>query len=379
MDRDQISHELRRIGDVLQAEVAAFERPEITQPLDALERAATKASKAWSQSWFGYHSRVYYKNFDAPPAGARFSSMWGFQAAISNSTRGDWVEHAFEDAVTLIRKLAGDPDLAPAESTAEAVQSVFNDAKSDAVSLLTTFLSFSNDPLIQTALDEVKGLGVLTDEEIIQHFYPKVPISSRDYAATDEGVRSAPHHMLLARVVALRSVATASSDLAKVVIRAAAHIDRLTLEVSANERGRTGTRVFIGHGGSPLWRELKDFVQDRLNLPWDEFNRVPIAGIPNTTRLAEMLDSSGIAFLVLTAEDELKDGSARARQNVVHEAGLFQGRLGFTRAIVLVEEGCEEFSNIAGLGQIRFPKARIDAAFEHVRLVLEREGFLGPD
>ncbi len=91
-----------------------------------------------------------------------------------------------------------------------------------------------------------------------------------------------------------------------------------------------------------------------------------------------MLDASAIAFLVLTAEDEQADGSLSARQNVIHEAGLFQGRLGFMRAIVLLEEGCEEFSNIQGLGQIRFPTGRISAAFEEVRQVLEREGFLSP-
>ena len=62
--------------------------------------------------------------------------------------------------------------------------------------------------------------------------------------------------------------------------------------------------------------------------------------------------------------------------NVVHEAGLFQGRLGFTKAIVLLEEGCEEFSNIQGLGQIRFPKGNIAAAFEEIRRVLEREDLL---
>jgi predicted nucleotide-binding protein len=45
--------------------------------------------------------------------------------------------------------------------------------------------------------------------------------------------------------------------------------------------------------------------------------------------------------------------------NVIHEVGLFQGRLGFKRAIVLLEEGCKEFSNIQGLGQIRYPKGNI--------------------
>lgn len=139
---------------------------------------------------------------------------------------------------------------------------------------------------------------------------------------------------------------------------------------------RIGTNVFIGHGRSLLWKELKDFIQERLHLPWDEFNRIPVAGITNIARLSEMLDSAIIALLVMTAEDEQSDGNKRARMNVIHEAGLFQGRLGFTRAIVLLEEGCEEFSNIQGLGQIRFPKGNIKASFEEIRQVLEREGVI---
>lgn len=134
--------------------------------------------------------------------------------------------------------------------------------------------------------------------------------------------------------------------------------------------------VFIGHGRSLIWRELKDFIEDRLRLPVDEFNRVPVAGVTNITRLAEMLDAAAIAFLIMTGEDEQPEGELRARMNVVHEAGLFQGRLGFTRAIVVLEEGCEVFSNIEGLGQIRFPKGKIKAAFEEIRQVLEREGVI---
>jgi predicted nucleotide-binding protein len=108
----------------------------------------------------------------------------------------------------------------------------------------------------------------------------------------------------------------------------------------------------------------------------DEFNRVPVAGVTNIARLSEMLDAAAIAFLIMTGEDEQPHGKMRARMNVVHEAGLFQGRLGFTRAIVVLEEGCEAFSNIEGPGQIRFPKGNIRAAFEEIRQVLEREGIV---
>lgn len=135
-------------------------------------------------------------------------------------------------------------------------------------------------------------------------------------------------------------------------------------------------KITIGHGGSPIWRELKDFVKDRLNLDPDEYNRIQTAGLSRKERLQQMLGESAVAFLVLTAEDVQKDGSVRARENVVHEAGLFQGRLGFMKAIILLEEGCEPFSNIEGLDQIRFPPGHIAACFEKVREVLEREGLV---
>ena len=96
----------------------------------------------------------------------------------------------------------------------------------------------------------------------------------------------------------------------------------------------------------------------------------------NTERLTEMMDSSGFAFLIMTGEDQQPTGELRPRENVVHEAGLFQGRLGFKRAIVLLENGCEKFSNNAGLTHINFPKDNIRAAFQDVRETLEREGFV---
>jgi len=132
--------------------------------------------------------------------------------------------------------------------------------------------------------------------------------------------------------------------------------------------------VCIGHGRSPQWLELKEFLVERLNLDYEEYNRVPTAGQSRKERLLSMLNSSDFAFLVLTAEDEGTDEKLRARSNVVHEAGLFQGRLGFEKAIVLLEEGCEEFSNISGLDQIRFPPGDVLGRSEQIRRVLEREG-----
>jgi predicted nucleotide-binding protein len=179
---------------------------------------------------------------------------------------------------------------------------------------------------------------------------------------------------VLAEVASIRHSFQICKSAAEICTKGASHLERKSRKKKATDR--VGTNVFIGHGRSAAWRELKDFIQDRLRLPWDEFNRVPVAGVTNIARLSEMLDAAAIALLVMTAEDEMADGEIQARMNVVHEAGLFQGRLGFTKAIVLLEEGCKEFSNIQGLGQIRFPKGQIAACFEEVRRVMEREGLL---
>jgi predicted nucleotide-binding protein len=60
-----------------------------------------------------------------------------------------------------------------------------------------------------------------------------------------------------------------------------------------------------------------------------------------------------------------------------HELGLFQGRLGFARAIVLLEKRVEEFSNIDGIVQIGFDKGRIKETFGDV-LATKRREFPGP-
>jgi predicted nucleotide-binding protein len=124
--------------------------------------------------------------------------------------------------------------------------------------------------------------------------------------------------------------------------------------------------IFIGHGRSDAWLALKNFLTDRLHLKWEEFNRIEgaDAGRVNIQRLEKLLSSCQFALLVFTSEDEQADGSFRARQNVVHELGLFQGRLGFERAVALLEDGCEDLSNIQGVIPIRFPKGNLSTKLD---------------
>jgi predicted nucleotide-binding protein len=340
--------------------------------LDLLVNTAEEFEKAWSGSWLGYHSRVYYAEFQLPPPGAAFSQEWGFIESFSQGTRGDWREFQFDDVVAIINEEAGNPDYNSLFAASEKAKDVFEDSKSDALSLIHANLRLDDDKFLRDLVDKVESVKIFTASDYISLKRPSGQLISRDTIAIEKGLVTPPHMAVLAKAFSLKSPYSACSRLKKNLLKLASHLQNLENKKVAEER--IGTNVFIGHGRSPFWRELKDFVSDRLHLPWDEFNRVPIAGVTNIARLSQMLDQACIAFLVMTAEDEQADGNLHARMNVIHEVGLFQGRLGFDRAIVLLEEGCQEFSNIQGLGQIRFPKGRISAIFEDVRQILEREG-----
>lgn len=88
--------------------------------------------------------------------------------------------------------------------------------------------------------------------------------------------------------------------------------------------------------------------------------------------LDDMLAEATFAVLVMTAEDEQADGTFRARQNVVHEVGLFQGRLGFPRAIVVRQEGVEMLSNLDGIQYVPFT-AHIRETYGEVLSAIRRE------
>ena len=249
----------------------------------------------------------------------------------------------------------------------------FRSHKATLYSILEVEQVNSNSSFLMQIKDRVDELTIQTWQDIVRSRMPK-QITSRDSLAFSQGFWTPPHISVLSRVEAIQNTTHVVMRLGKLSRQAEAHITRQGRHQPLN--AVDGTKVFIGHGHSQIWRELKDFIEDRLGLPVDEFDGVPSAGVSISDRLSKMLDDAAFAFLILTGEDEQPGGQRRARMNVIHEAGLFQGRLGFERAIVLLEEGCEGFSNINGLVHIPFPKSCINSTFEEIRRVLEREGIL---
>lgn len=130
-------------------------------------------------------------------------------------------------------------------------------------------------------------------------------------------------------------------------------------------------KIFIGHGRSHDWRDLKDALQDHHGYDVETFESRPRAGYTIPDVIEGMARGNALALMVLTAEDEQLDGSTRARENVVHEVGYFQGKLGSKRAILLMQEGVNEFSNIHGI--VHVPYKSIREVTGEVLAIIKRE------
>ncbi len=159
---------------------------------------------------------------------------------------------------------------------------------------------------------------------------------------------------------------------------------RVTREfvASLNARRRTGglpTGVFIAHGGSPDWLAVKMFIEERLRVPVYSFESSSWAGRQVTEALTSYLERCGFAICVLTAEDLTEDGLRLARQNVVHEIGLFQGRYGFDRVLVLAEDGCDFVPAAAEPHTVRFPHGGVHHTFYQVETEITAKGLRDAD
>jgi len=332
--------ELFSLSEKLNESASWLDIDDVAKPLNNLKQAAQQVELSFSGSWLGYHSRVYYLGFQKPPPGYHFSQELGLKGNYLMDdfrSHGEWKEYDADIVKEHIQRISKKSNLDVARRRAEDTSKIFKFSQSDIISILQNELNQDNDIHLKKLKGEIENLKPISALEMEKYLSPKRKITSRDRIAIGQGIQTPPHMVYLAEIRSIHHLFGICKDARDIAKKSASHLGRKSRVKKAADR--VGTKVFIGHGRSDVWLKLKDFLQDRVKLPWDEFNRVPVAGTTNTARLSEMLDEAAISFLVMTAEDEKADGAVQARMNVIHEYGLFQGRLGFSKAIVLLEEG----------------------------------------
>ena len=365
---DRFISELSQIHEELELAVAKGEATEVKTTLDYLQENAERVGLAWSGSWLGYQANVYYADLKPPPTGVYFDKEFGLHNRYNRDS--GWMIFDPTDVNKNINEGVDQRQRNQIAEITETCRSLFDKQEQNVISIIQACGQHRNDSFLDALIDEIEEVSVIP---INRNLQPPQTMT-RDSVAMQQGFWTPPHIENLIQLDLIQRIIARTSKLMKIVEGAIAHMNRIN-PTPAHSR-TNAARIFIGHGRSILWRELKDFLEDDLGLECDEFNRVSTEGIPITIRLSEMLDNASFAFLIMTAEDEQADGTMQARMNVIHEAGLFQGRLGFDKAIILLEEGCEQFSNIHGLGHRPFPPGNLETAFHRIRKLLNERGII---
>ena len=352
------------------------------QTIDTVLDRAEAFERASGKAWYGDFARIYYRNLQEPPNGETY-----FVSGVANmktaSDNPNWRRYEAQDVVERINRGLDPAQIDHAATATDALESQFSASRRHAMTLLESLSAQHWSSSLAEITNSIRNLKIRSEADIRNEGKPSVGDTRPVIALVLGGdIVIPPHRPVLAKARWIVNVFEAFEDLLEFVDEAILHMS--IIEASPTESD-PGERIFIGHGHSNEWLKLEKFLKDRLNLEVEEFDGKPPAGFTVKERLEQMLVSSCFAFLVLTAEDEIADAESedehektriQARMNVIHEAGLFQGRLGFDKAIILLEEDCEEFSNIHGLVHIPFPKNNIKAAFEEIRRVLEDRGII---
>ena len=213
-------------------------------------------------------------------------------------------------------------------------------------------------------------------KEEIQFLAQKVEDFFRDYRPSGDSLYFPPQQTSRSDGT-VRSILSLSNDLASLSEEGFSRLKPVGLpKMKTGIEHKKDQCIFIGHGRSKLWARLHVFLRDELGLNTVFYESESRVGESIVPILERMLDQASFAVLVLTAEDQEGEGSKRARQNVIHEAGLFQGRLGFDRAVLLVQKGIEGFTNIDGLQYIPFSNDNIEETFYQLQRTLKAKGLI---
>ncbi len=361
--------------------------------VDELERAA-------SGSWRGRHANVYYKDLQPVPIGlsylyfARKPSLFpamqhitGFdepqyEFRASTSSKENWKHYSRE---SIDQYIFTDLDKASFESLneiAEKCEQRFDQEKDRIISLLRLAAKHYDDLFSHHLADDLYSLYISSQADLIEEAKTKHenPTIKSNRVADNED-RIPPHIEVYAQAKWIRDSADRIKRLKVTAETAIEHISGLESlpEVGGAMSKERKNKIYIGYGQSNAWSRLKIHLEQELDQEVIHFTKGSAAGKINIDRLLEMVDEAAVAFLVMTGDDKLKDGKLHPRLNVVHEAGLFHSRLENQRVIMLLEIGCEKFSNVDGITYISFPKGKISHTYPEIEEFLKREELLESD
>jgi hypothetical protein len=141
-------------------------------------------------------------------------------------SRGDWQEFDPAAVKEAIRENAGKPKLKPIERAAVSAVEVFQNVKSEAISIFDTELDGRPDSFLAKLKSDLEQLEPASEQGLLQLWAPSGQIMSRDTMALGQGYKPPPHLEVLAEVTSLRLAFQICQHAAGICQKAASHLER---------------------------------------------------------------------------------------------------------------------------------------------------------
>jgi len=185
---------LKEIAVSLLAKVQKLQEtltPDLTglqQKCAAVTKAAETVAQSWSGSSMGYHSELYYRNFEHPPLGAEFSPEWG---GIHGIPAG-WQKRSSDEVKAHIEKAAtvSMTDIEKGAETALSETKALHSEIVTEISGLHTYPGLEQEKKLLSELEKFKW-GITVNEYMDANM-PKTYMS-RDSEAVYQGVKLSAH------------------------------------------------------------------------------------------------------------------------------------------------------------------------------------------
>jgi hypothetical protein len=183
---DDLLNELSSIILRLEDISKVFEEEPLHGIFVNIDLAAESVGKSSSNSWHGYQSSLYLKNFKISSNIDHFNTEWGFQRAMGNTTRGEWIEYAYGDVESEILRRAKVAGLEPLKKAASDAEKAFHQGKGYLLPLLDVVIYLYGGE----SLKQLKEKASELDDSVpagswISRFAPKM-LATRDPRAQSE-------------------------------------------------------------------------------------------------------------------------------------------------------------------------------------------------
>ena len=206
--------------------------------LNNLISEAKKYEESWSGSIFGYHSNVYYRDFQKPPVGCFFNQEWGLQSEhyltkFGFDSVGDWIEYERGSIQNRILDSVDEDKINVIIGISNELRVLLSECKDSVLSIIHSQNIVSKDSYLGRLIDELEKFKVFEHKDYEKSFLKRFSGNqyTRDKRLTSGNVyfNLPEHQIIICKAKGILSPFCQKHDLIKIIRKIQEHLENIKL------------------------------------------------------------------------------------------------------------------------------------------------------